>query len=263
MSDEAAVALKLKSAESPDRTSVIVISHDCDLAASPAKEPRVEAILGRLIEKPDGNLTHAKNARALHVPFVRANQQQWVEMIATGKLTVEKTDLAAFAPRTDISLDQAEYPTFQRWLAARYRRSAFPDAFDKRLEESGTERQLVSILKRLGQHIIAIFFDVDDGKEATRTDPADVYALRIYLLYTTESNPEEAMAAAEEARQQIEEAFHRVFLKPSGQWRDIELLECVVIADEAMTYRQSLQFKEWRLEHLSLRDDPPQPMLQA
>ncbi len=261
LSDEAAVALKLKNAESPEQTVAVVISHDCDLAASPAKEPKAEAILGRLVGKPDGNLTHAKNARTLHLTFDRAHQHQWVELTATGKLTIEKTDLAAFVPRTDISLDQAEYPTLQRWLAARYRRSAFPDAFDKRLEESGAAKQLIAVLKPLGKHIAAIFFDVDDGKEVTRIDPADAYALRIYLLYTTESSPEEAMAAAEEARQRIGEAFHKVFFKPSGQWRDIELIECIAIADEALTYRQSQQFKEWRLEHLSLREDPPQPML--
>ncbi len=263
LSEEAAVALKLENAQSQERPVVVVISHDCDIAATPAKEPRVEVILGRLIDGPSGDFTHAKNARILHLRFVCGDKEQWVELPATEKLAIAKADLAAFAPRPDLSLDQAGHSTLQRWLAARYRRSAFPDAFDNRLRESGLQDKLIGILKPYGEHILAIFFDVNQGKDEIRVDPADAYALTIYVLYTTESDPEKAQIAAEEARGKIETAFRKKLFEPTQRWRDIELCECAAVSDEALTYRQSTLFREWRLEYISLREDPPQPMLKS
>jgi hypothetical protein len=262
LTEEAATTLNLKSTH--PRPVVAVISHDCDLAATPAKEPNVEVILGRLIDSPDGNFAHAKNARKLHIPFINENRkQQWIELIATEKSAVGKTELAAFVPRTDLSLDRAGHSTLQQWLARRYRRAAFPDAFENRLKENGLQEVLTDILKPLGEQIVAIFFDVDNGQEAVRTDPADTYALRVYIAYATEPDPVRAQAAAEEIRDKIETAFRQKLFEPTQQWKYIELCECIAVSDEALTYRQSGLFKQWHLEYLSLREDPPGPMLKS
>ena len=33
------------------------------------------------------------------------------------------------------------------------------------------------------------------------------------------------------------------------------------MSDEALTYAQSVLLKQWRLEHLSLREEPQDPMM--
>ena len=43
--------------------AVVVISHDCDIVQKAAVEPVVEVIVGRKIEKINGNFAHAKSAR--------------------------------------------------------------------------------------------------------------------------------------------------------------------------------------------------------
>jgi hypothetical protein len=48
-------------------------------------------------------------------------------------------------------------------------------------------------------HLVAIFFDVDEGRELERKGPDDRYMLGIDLLYTTESDPVAALSAAEQA----------------------------------------------------------------
>ncbi len=45
----------------------IVISHDCDLAQLIDREPNAEIIVGRVIDRIEGNFTHAKNPRVLHL----------------------------------------------------------------------------------------------------------------------------------------------------------------------------------------------------
>jgi hypothetical protein len=61
-------ALSLADTDLAEKTYVIVASHDCDLAQETGSEPFVELIVGHLVEK-DGNCTHGKNSRKLHIQF--------------------------------------------------------------------------------------------------------------------------------------------------------------------------------------------------
>jgi hypothetical protein len=46
-------------------------------------------------------------------------------------------------------------------------------------------------------------------------------------------------------------------------WKWIELVGCEPIADQAMTFAQSTQLKQWNMDYLSLRgDSPAEPMLE-
>ena len=262
LTDEAVDKFALRDAQAPEATIAVVISHDCDMAASPDKEPEVELIVGRQIEKADGNFTHAKTPRVLHIEFATADGRKSVELAAARKVHVAKGDLADHEPRPQFQLGSAEQSVLQRWLGARYRRAAFPDAFEKRLDKSGADKRLSKILKPAGKHICAIFFDVDDGREVQRQEPEDTYALAIVLLYTSQPNGPESEAVALEAARKIEAAFKELFFNANNSWREIELVECLVMSDEALTYAQSVMLKQWRLEHLSLREEPQDPIMQ-
>jgi hypothetical protein len=262
LTDETVEKFALRDARAPETTVVVVISHDCDLAASTDKEPEVELIVGRQIEKADGNFTHAKTPRVLHIEFATPDGGKFVELSATRKVRVAKSDFAGHEPRREFQLGPTEQSILQRWLGARYRRAAFPDAFEKRLNESGASTRLTKILKPAGKHICAIFFDVDDGNEVQRIEANDTYALAIVLLYASQPNSRESEAVALQVGEQIESAFKELFFNENNSWRDIELLECRVMSDEALTYAQSVLLRQWRLEHLSLRKDPEDPMMQ-
>jgi hypothetical protein len=201
--------------ESADKLAV-VISHDCDIVQTPSVEPNVEIIVGRAIQTPDGNFTHSKNPRKLHLECTAGARQFLVELVATDKMAVPKegqTGLLKHAPREDVRLSGGELVILQQWLAARYRRSAFPDEFDYRLTATGVRDQLLRILKRHGAHILAIYFDVDEGEDVAHNDPDDPYKLTISLLYSSEVAPEKAEHAALEASNQ-----YAPFSKKSAVW---------------------------------------------
>jgi hypothetical protein len=151
LTDETVDRFALRDALAPEATVAVVISHDCDLAASSDKEPEVELIVGRLIEKADGNFTHAKTPRVLHVEFATAEGGKFLELAATRKVRISKGDFADHEPRPEFKLGPAQQSILQRWLGARYRRAAFPDAFEKRLDKSGADRRLSRILKPEGE----------------------------------------------------------------------------------------------------------------
>ncbi len=256
---EAATALKLAPAELQQQPLVIVASHDCDLAQLPQNEPDVEIIVGQIIEIIDGNYSHAKTARTLHIQFDGKNGLI-AEFVATNKGKISKQLLAEFSPDIQYSLSPEAKTTFQRWLAARYRRSAFPDEFERRLRQNKLAEKIAKAVKPSGDSITAVLFDVDDGEEKTKSGN-DIYVLDIYLLHGDFPSYDEAETAANAAKNSIKHAFReKLFDKHSGLWQLIELRDVEVIYEEVLTYRQFAQMKPWRLEHISLETKPQQAL---
>ncbi|KAB2891398.1 MAG: hypothetical protein F9K32_04545 [Desulfobulbaceae bacterium] len=239
----------------------IVISHDCDISNSPDCEPNIEIIVGTRIEAVDGNCTHSKNPRKLHLLAKQGDADVCLELWATDKRAISKLELLAFKPSNELTLPTKELLTLQRWLAARYYRTAFPDEFDRRFNQTGLQKALIKTLKPLGHHIIAALFDIENEENVGRKIE-DLYTLTIYLLYDTASDPLVAERVAQEAAQSILEIFERCcYDTENSTWHYIELLDCHPIADTTMTYAESQSLKKWNIDHLSLRSEEEQPML--
>jgi hypothetical protein len=259
---ETVAALGLVADQDPVDLLVVVVSHDCDLAQDPTVEPAVEVIIGCRVDKADGNLTHAKNPRRLHMLSADSGAATCVELKATARRSIAKRDLACHLPSDKVRIDPPARITLQHWLAARYRRSAFPDAFNDYLDQSGIADRLAKILKPFGDYIVAIFFDVDEGLEREHANADDPFTLSIDLLYSTEADPTAAETAASTAAKAIDAAFHdRCFDKANSRWRGIELVACTPISDEALTYAMSLKLQRWNADYISLRGEPVQPMM--
>lgn len=261
LTDKSSVALGVVRPENASAVLPIVISHDCDLVQNPETEPMVEIILAKRVRAADGNYTHAKNSRRLHLECTIDGVETYLEMRAQDKTGINKAVLVGHSPSANVVVKPEDRSILQRWLAARYRRSAFPDEFERRLNDTGVARRIVKIVEPLGKQVVALFFDVDDGIEWDRKGEKDLYRLRIELLYSTEDDPVAALEAAEEAAAAISAAFRERCFDVAGGWKWIELLDCDPISDEAMTYAMSLQLKRWNMDYLSLRTEPPtEPM---
>lgn len=259
---DAIEALKLCGEAEPNQTFAIVASHDCDLAQAPEGEPVVEVVIGCLITNKDGNCTHAKNARKLHVEFAGA-AAFWVEFEATAKVNIDKLALNKFAPRTDVELSSENHAVFQMWLASRYRRSAFPDEFERRLtaKEFKLHEKIAKAVKPHGELIAGVFFDVDEGAEVSRNGSDDTYTLDIIILHSADPDFDAAERAAETVAKAIEKAFKDKLFDSTKTWQHIELRSCDPVSESVLTYQQFKQLKRWRLEHISLAAEPQQPVL--
>lgn len=262
LGNDAIAALGLHNPREPHQTLVIVASHDCDLAQAPEVEPTIEVLVGRLVTNKDGNSTHAKNARKLHVEFM-GEAAFWAEFEATAKTSVDKLALNAFAPRTDACLSPENHATFQMWLASRYRRSAFPDEFERRLtsKEFKLHEKIAKAVRPHGDLIAGVFFDVDEGIEVARNGSDDTYTLDITILHAADPDFEAAEKAAETAALAIEMAFKEKLFNPTNMWKNIELRSCESVSESVLTYQEFRQLKRWRLEHISLAAQPQHPVL--
>lgn len=260
LSRDTAKQLGLRHHANPDKTLVIVASHDCDLAQVAEREPSVEMIIGCLLDQQDGNFTHAKVPRKLHLSF-EAPGQCVAEFEAIHKMSIPKETLGEFLPDAEISLSPASISTFQFWLGSRYRRSAFPDEFERRLKVEKLDEKISKVLKPHGELISGIFFDVDEGKECDHDGPDDPYSLDIYLLYPDEPDYMASASAAKQSAQTIYNAFADKLYKPTHTWRQIELGACEAVSESVLTYARFKQLRRWRLDYISLANDPQHPVL--
>jgi hypothetical protein len=271
----AAFGLSVEGVE-PNQLAVVVVSHDCDLAQPVGTEPWVEVIVGRFIQgPPDGTYTNSKNLRKLHLICMAPHQQCTVELEILRRRALPKDEdrgspgLVAFEPALDYHLESHECRVLQSWLAARYRRAAFPDEFDRRLSSRETTsklgEKLAKILQPTSDHVIAVFFDIEEP-ERVREGADDPYELRITLAYSTQRDPAIAAASAKSAAAGIEAAFHKhccTVVEGLERWNWIELVGPVqVLSDEALTYAQSHRLSKWQADQLSFRSDPAGPVLE-
>ncbi|WP_192983354.1 hypothetical protein [Pseudomonas sp. EggHat1] len=258
----------------PEKVAAVIASHDCDLAQPPDTEPFVEVVLGTFLDgAPNGNYTNCKNLRRLHVGFSATGEEVHVEIDTNRRALIPKDavdnprhGLSEHLPSPSHRMTNREHGVFQRWLAARYRRAAFPDEFDRRLkEETKIAEKLAKAFKDTGNHITAVFFDVDGGTENARNGADDPYELVVTLLYATDVDPAAARAAAVAAAETIRSIFEarcRPSKDSDDAWIWIELVDIEVISDEALSYAQSQLLKKWQADHISLRTEPEQPMFE-
>lgn len=236
---------------------VIVASHDCDLTQLPEDEPYVEVVIGKIIAQMDGNYTHTKNVRKLHLNSLKNAAPVFIELTTGGKININKSDLSSFEPSNEFMLPAGIVKIFQRWLAIRYKRAAFPDEFENRLKTAKLHLKIHDAIKPHNELIRAIFFSVDNDEEIEHPDP-EPYILDITILHVAQPDFAAALDAASTVQSAIRKAFAAKLLnEKTGEWQKIELRYCDVASDEAMTYAQFASLKEWRLDSISLKDAAP------
>ena len=209
----------------------VVISHDCDLTAEETKEPYAEICQAKRIPKL-GSDSYGKTTRRLHIEYDSENGPVVLELYATYKAFVKKAELFRTLPYEGMWLTSANLNILQCWLAARYRRAAFPEAFETRLRDARAAskktflKRIETILEKSGKYVRSLMFDVDEGKDIERQGSADLYRLGINVLYDSENNEDAASEMAKTAAVDLESLFVSEFYSEDGGWNNIQLTYC-------------------------------------
>lgn len=255
----ACAALGLKDGAHPEATCVVVIGHDCDLANDNLDaEPSVEVIVGRLVNKANGNFTWGKAPRTLHLEMLRDGHSVAVELVATAKEEPPKGVLAQFVPDTAFELDATQLGVLRSWLGARYNRTAFPDTFVDRMKATKADTRLAKLIEPKGNLVSFVYFVLDDGEMRER-DEGDPYELSIVLVHRPGDDPDDA---ADQADTLAEEIFAECKKRLPGTEHEpnqnIILKSCISISEDDVTVTKARLLAHWRLEYMSLRADEEQ-----
>lgn len=235
----------------------IIITHDCDLPNQ--QETSIEMIVATQVTAPNPQFLFAKNPRRLHLTFeCSGSTPLTLELLHCSRCIVpKKTFIEQASRQMDITLSQEEKRTLKQWLAARYGRPAFPNAFEDRLRTKAgkhtVERKIGKTLEPYAKHLIGMFFDLGEqrGQELTEGEP---YALSIIVVYDATAGASQARQAAEQAAEELQALFNTAFGDPSTATK-IALDSCEAVADTYLTLADLRRVDQWRLEYISLQND--------
>lgn len=231
----------------------VAISHDCDIANDNLEvEPAVEFIFGRIIQKIDGNCTHGKNPRILHLTYIHSRTPISLELIASKRLIVDKNVLEAVQPDQTYELDGSRQ-ILQSWLAARYRRHALPNSLVERLRE--VSKHIQEKGKKNSSGIVSFRLRYNPEEELPPEEP---YELWLSIVYITDKA--EYGSIAEQIASDLKAKFPSLLDKTKTSGR-VDLRRCEAVSEMEFTLRDMRDTEEYHLEHLSYRTDPPGPMV--
>jgi hypothetical protein len=238
---------------------VVVISHDCDLPND--AEEFVEVIVGTIIPKPDSMLVKARNPRRLHIEFAsEAGEHLYIELRHADRQQVRKDEFAKLqSGDMSFALSADEKRGLKQWLAARYGRPAFPNAFENWLRKKSTgkktvEQCIAKILEPESQHLVGVFFDLGEERTVELPD-GEPYVLSISIVYDATEGGQTARDSAEKVAERLRLLFHDVYGTPDIA-TEIALEVCNAVADTFMSLADLRKVDQWRLEYISLREDP-------
>jgi hypothetical protein len=235
-----------------DADLAIAISHDCDIANDNLDaEPAVEFIFSRILEEHNGNYTHGKNPRILHLNYIHNGQTVWIELIASKRVRVQKNSLEAIQPNQTYSLVTRQ--TLQSWLAVRYRRIALPNSLVERLRSVSTYIEKEG--KRNSSGILSFRLSYEPQDELLPEEP---YELWLSIVYVADKAEYGTMAA------NIAQSLKTEFLNLLEKTKDsgtVDLRKCEAVSEIEFTLRDMRDTVEYNLEHLSYRTEPSGPII--
>lgn len=224
----------------------VLISQSCDVVhPNLDNEPVVEFLVGRRVPNLNGEFTHGKNPRRLHLPVQgTAGEVLPIEFRPHHRVMVPRSQLAIWSPLTGRYLLDRDTRELALWLAERYQRPALPDAFNRRL--ANQERALKKLFKRHSSQVSGLYVKLHPAGEV-----GDDILYRVNLLVLLPIQCVAQRDAVDAFARQMQE-----YLKKENVDMEYEVrTEAEVPISIYRNYK-----KLPGLDYLSLRGEPPDPL---
>lgn len=226
----------------------VLLSHDCDiLNSSQQKEPVVELIHAKEITKCINEFTSGKNPRQLHIDIIQGKHH--LEFLPHNRLFITRKYLEIH-PANKIEITEKQLKILTLWISKRYRRSAFPDVFNKRC------KPIVNNIKQIFNGAIkdtyGLFIYLSTEKEL---EPNETYKIIIRLLVPKDiyDNQEELL--------KIQDDFEKILIL-FNSIHGIKVLVnsqniggSQVQSDDDLTVYSWRKFKQWDFDYISFLND--------
>lgn len=226
-----------------DNELLLVISHDCDVTNSDFRtEPEVELIRAVLLPecRKHGHYFWAKNPRTYQLEDSSTGASVIWQFSILDRLSVPRQLLLNATPDKEHSLSLGNLKRLCLWLARRYTRVAFPDAFNERTDAA--TRKLHTRLKSKGDLLTAIYlFMVDEELPA-----GSLYDIIIYGSMRVEDfDDSEKRKDAQKVLDKVEAAL--------ADCNGIDVKECVLRSEAEISVDEIRKLKRWDFDDLTIR----------
>jgi hypothetical protein len=217
-------------------TRYLMISHPCDVVSqSLERDPIVELLTIEERKAVDGNFTHGKNPRRLHM----ATSAGVIAVDFVGRAVLDRSALADRAPESNLT--EEERRLLAAWLAARYGRPAFADEFNRRLAPAS--KGIEKVLKAAGTHMSAIFVATSLAELA----PEVAYQVRIVVTMRSADYAEAAQFAV--ASKGVDDIGELI-----GPLDGIDLVAIDLYSEDGVSVDALRTYARWDYDALSFKE---------
>ena len=227
----------------------VLVSHSCDIAAySYAKEPHVEFMGAEFDPKENKALAHRRNPRKLQI-LLSDGDYPFITLDINSRVFINRKLLATVSAEAS-SISQDALNELQMWISARYRRSAFPDEFNSRIDKA--KEIIEEDAKKNGdRNIYGLYLDLNTMEELGDEDYEIVVmgVVREELGEVGDSNWNEAEDYLEFVIEQIQNC------------EGINVKDHEVVADSGITLKEVNNMKLLDFDYLSHRKGTDIPEL--
>jgi len=217
----------------------IVLSQDCDvLSFSLAKEPVVEVIAANQIQQDMPELNAGKNPRQLHLDTCESNL--FLSVLPNNRYFVNRIYLEECKP-SSVEITSRSLKLLINWIAKRYRRPGFPDAFNRRID-SKLIKKIKRVLSNEAINTRGLFIYLHSEKELSRDED---YKVLVKLLVPKVVYEDEGSLT------RIKDGFDQLlgFLEIV---KGIDIIDgSCVQSDDEVTLHQYLKLKQWDFDYIS------------
>lgn len=221
---------------------LILLSHDCDIVHNGNSEPNVEVCIAEpLLAGPNGNYTHGKNPRILHLDIDHPDTPAHFEIHASKRFWIDRKALIDFTPDENLILKDSELDILVNWVAAKFNRAAFPDSFNKRLETS--RKDIHKIAKKSGRHLSGVYFALSTLEEL---NDGEQYSLMMLGLMEPDKYSDQDL------RNRCSEAITKISTKINS-CIGIEVEDYQVRSEDEISLHEISQFARFPFDYLSFR----------
>jgi hypothetical protein len=238
-------ALRAADAIPPEESrDAIIVSHDCDLLSHDLdKEPYVEVVFFTLVPASRPLETAALHARQLALSLTDASGRDAdISLCVHDRLRLDRRVLLRCAPDTRWRVgDEARF-ILAEWMARRYQRPSFPDAFNDRLRRSKAQDALRSLMRRKGSLAEQILVQLDTDAELPDGAP---YRVGVAVVVTR------TVADSPEARARVERELYEPIVEALENSTGIEVVGAVLVGEHLFTLERAGEFQQWHPDSLS------------
>ncbi|WP_396215683.1 hypothetical protein [Gemmatimonas sp.] len=172
-------------ARQPPRENAIgvILTQSCDIVnGSYDAEPEVELWLAHVTDRPEPQYFALKNPRRLHLEANTPTGACHLEINGHLRTSMPRWTLEALRPDTILFLAKPHVDLLLDFLVNRFRRPAFPNAFNQR--RTSAIRKIETTLKRHAKEIYRLYVKLNTFDELVN-DGAQ-YVVELYLLVSQE-----------------------------------------------------------------------------
>ncbi len=228
-----------------DTDWLIVTSHDCDVVNERLeKEPVVEVLRAEVVTRkaPDKQQVGGRNPRVLQLQVDDGGASVILNAKVHERWTLDRALLSTEAPAR--SLDDKTRRLIAEWLAKRYIRAAFPNAFDARWRAH--LRTWTSLLEKHSRWIQGVYLRLSTLGELDEQTP---YKVHLIVAPPADAKKQSGWATKREELEREIEAFWKQF------GPGIECAGVDVVGTDELTLAEIAPYQRFDADWVSFADD--------